>query len=119
MQAQRQDLFNQLPEHGWHVADHEEELEWWADEMWRLESLWSPVGNLAYVTFLVDPMSDGDRKKGEDVWAFMASSTKPVSRLKVEGEFTISLGRGWNQELPAIFKHLAALLSQNQEANSG
>lgn len=118
MQAQRQELFNQLLEHGWRVANQEEGLEWWADEMWRLESLWSPVGSLAYVTFLVDPMSDGDRKKGEDVWAVMASSTKPLSRLKVEGEFTLSLGGGWKQEMPTFFKHLAALRSPNKEANS-
>jgi hypothetical protein len=117
MQAQRQELFNQLPEHGWRLANQEEELEWWADEMWRLESLWSPVGSLAYVTFLVDPMSDGERKKGEDVWAVMASSIKPVSRLEVEGEFTLSLGRGWKQELPTFFQHLAALRSQHKEAN--
>ena len=64
MQAQRTELLNQLPEHGWRVASVEENLEWWADEMWLLESEWSPVGGLAYVTFLVDPHFDGSRKKG-------------------------------------------------------
>ncbi|MCM3873549.1 MAG: hypothetical protein ND895_22930 [Pyrinomonadaceae bacterium] len=112
MQAERQELLNQLQEYGWRVAHQDESLDWWADEMWRLESLWSPVGSLAYVTFLVDPQADGHRKKGEDVWAVMASAAKPISRLKVDGEFTLGLGRGWNQRLPAFFKHLAALRIQ-------
>jgi hypothetical protein len=118
MQAQRQELFDQLPEHGWRVASQEEELEWWADEMWRLESLWSPVGSLTYVTFLVDPMSDRDRKKGDDVWAVMASPFKPMSRLEVEGEFTLSLGQGWKKRLPDFFAHLSRLRSQSKEPSS-
>ena len=118
MQAQRQELLNQLAGHGWRVASQEEELEWWADEMWRIESLWSPVGSLAYVTFLVDPQSHHERKRGEDVWAVMASIARPVSRLNVEGEFTVSLGRGWKRELPAFFEHLAFLRRQQSEANS-
>ncbi|MCM3869833.1 MAG: hypothetical protein ND895_03900 [Pyrinomonadaceae bacterium] len=114
MQAQRQELLIQLPEHGWRVANQEGELEWWVDEMWQLESLWSPVGSLTYVTFLVNPISDGARKKGEDVWAVMASPVKPMSRLEVEREFTLSLGPNWKKRLPDFFAHLAALRSQKQ-----
>ena len=113
MQAQRQELLNQLSEHGWRIASQEEELEWWADEMWCLQSVWSPVGAVAYVTFMVDPAVSGERKKGESVWAVVASSAKPLSRQRVEGEFTVSLGQGWKQQLPAFFKHLADLRSQN------
>ena len=118
MQAQRTELLSQLPEHGWRVAGAEESLEWWADEMWLLESVWSPVGSRAYVTFLVDPQFDGPRKKGEAVWAVMASPAKPMSRLQVEGEFTLSLGQGWKKRLPAFFDHLSALRSKSKEASS-
>jgi hypothetical protein len=118
LQAQRQELLKQLSEHGWRIATQEEELEWWADEMWRLESLWTPVGAVAYVTFMVDPAVCDDRKKGESVWAVMASSAKPLSRQTVEGEFTVSLGHDWKQRLPAFFKHLAFLRSQKTEADS-
>ena len=86
--------------------------------MWRIESLWSPIGSFAYVTFLVDPQSHHERKRGEDVWAVMASITRPVSRLNVEGEFTMSLGRGWKQELPAFLNTWPFLGSQQGEANS-
>jgi hypothetical protein len=112
VQAQKQELLKQLSEHGWRIASQEEELDWWADEMWRLQSLWSPVDAVAYVTFLVDPAVSEDRKKGEHVWAVMASSAKPLSRQLVEGEFTASLGHHWKRHLPAFFEHLDALRSQ-------
>jgi hypothetical protein len=109
MQAQRTELLSQLPEHGWRVASIEEDLEWWADEMWLLESVWSPVGRRAYVTFLVDPQFDGNRKMGEAVWAVMTSPAKPMSQFQVAGEFTLSLGPGWRDRLPAFFDHLSSL----------
>jgi hypothetical protein len=73
------------------------------------------VGSQAYVTFLVDPQFEGSRTKGEAVWAVMASPAKPMSRLQVEGEFTLSLGQGWKDRLPAFFEHLAALRKQRSE----
>lgn len=117
MQAQRTELLSQLPEYGWRVAGTEENLEWWADEMWLLESVWSPVGSRAYVTFLVDPQFDGNRKKGEAVWAVMSSPAKPDSRFEVEGEFTLSLGQGWKNRLADFFAHLSALRSKSKEAS--
>ena len=115
MQAQRTELLSRLPAHGWRVTDSDEKLEWWADEMWPLVSVWSPVGSRAYVTFLVDPQFDGERKKGEAVWAVMASPGKPLSRLQVEGEFTLSLGRGWRKRLPDFFEHLSTLRRQSKQ----
>ena len=48
--------------------------------------------------------------------AVMASIARPVSRLNVEGEFTMNLGRGWKQELPAFFEHLAFLRRQQSSS---
>lgn len=106
-------MFRQLPKYGWSVAGIEEELEWWADEMWQLESVWSPPGCRAYVTFLVDPQFDGVRKKGEAVWAVMASPGRPDNWFHIEGAFTLSLGQGWKQRLPDFFEHLSALRDQS------
>lgn len=87
--------------------------EWWADEIWRLESAWSPVGARAYVTFLVDPQSSTrNRKKGQDVWAVKASPVRPVGWLNGAGEFTLGLGPGWKEELPGFFQHLIMLRNQ-------
>lgn len=113
MNAQRIELLAQLPEHGWKVVTTEDAmLEWWADEIWLLESSWSPVGARAHVTFPVDPMATtADRKKGQDVWAVMASPARPAYRMGVADEFTLSLGRGWKERLPDFWKHLSKLRS--------
>lgn len=123
MQTQRTELLNQLPEHGWRVAGVEENLEWWANEMWLLESVWSPVGRRAYITFLVAPDApilpyDKTCKKIETVWAVMASPEKPSGRLSVENQFTLSLGQGWEKELPAFFEHLSVLRNQNKDTDA-
>lgn len=107
METQRTELLSQLSEQGWQTASVDENLEWWADEMWLLESVWTPVGSRAYVTFMVDPQFDGVRKKGEAVWSVMASPARPMSRLLVRGKFTLSTGRGWTQGLPAFIEHLS------------
>ena len=114
MQAQRTELLALLPEHGWRVATIEEDLEWWADEMWLLESVWSPIGSRAYITFLVDPQFEGNRKKGEAVWAAMASLFKPASWLAGEDEFTFSLGQGWRDHVPYLFAFLGILRGVNK-----
>ena len=118
MQTQRTELLNCLPEHGWRVAGDEENLEWWADEMWVLESVWSPVSSRAYITLLVDPVVGPNRRRGEAVWAVMASPAKPISWLSAEGGFTLSFGQGWKERLPEFFEHLSALRSQSKEASS-
>jgi len=109
MEAQRSELLRQLPLHGWRVESVEDNLDWWADEVWLVESEWSPVGSQAYVTFMVDPMAGPGRRKGEAVWAVSASLTKPLSRLSAETEFTLSLGQGWKERLPDFFRHLSVL----------
>lgn len=115
MQAQRTELLALLPEHGWRVSMIEDDLEWWADEMWLLESVWSPVGSRVYVTFLVEPQFDGSRKKGEAVWAVMASLFKPASSLRGEHEYTFSLGPGWKDHVPYFFAFIGILRGANQE----
>lgn len=103
------------------MAGVEENLEWWAHEMWLLESVWSPVGSRAYVTFLVAPDApispyDKTRRKIEAIWAVMTSPNKPRGRLFVENQFTLSLGQGWEKELPAFFEHLSKIRNQNKDA---
>ena len=109
MKAQRAEIESRLAELGWNIVEVEDQnLEWWADEIWGLESVWSPVGARAYVTFLIDPQSSTrGRKKGQDVWAVKASPDRPVDWLTGAGEYTLSLGRGWKEESANFFEHLA------------
>ena len=114
MKAQRAVILRQLQRHGWRFTFVEDyELEWWADEMWLLESIWSPVGSRAYITFLVDPQISNSRtrKKGEAIWAVMASPMKPNGWQSSDGSLTLSLEPGWETRLPDFFEHLAGLRS--------
>ena len=107
MESQSSEIKNQLCNHGWKIADRALRPTWWADEVWRLESIWSPIGACAFLTFLVDPQNDdNDRKKGRDVWAVKASPREPDSYQRSADEYELALGRGWKAELPELFAKL-------------
>lgn len=112
MSTKRAIIFNRLADYGWNVVAEEQNLEWWADEIWSLESVWSPVGCPTYITFLVDPTAESNRRQREAVWAVCASITKPNDRLSAEQGFILSLKQGWEQRLPELFNYLEVLRGQ-------
>ena len=67
MQTQQHDIEEMLLREGWRVADRQVAPAWWLDEVWVLESTWSPTGTQAFVSFLVDPQAPAQRAKGEYV----------------------------------------------------
>ena len=119
MWAQKTELLQQISAQGWTTTELEDwEVEDWADEIWLLESVWSPIGSRAYLTFLVDNGIDNwhQRKKGESVWAAEISLSKPKYGLQDEHRFLISLNQGWRKEMPALLKHLSMLRGKSQAA---
>lgn len=106
MEFQRQTIREKLIENGWQITELEGgELDWWANEMWRIESVWSPIGATAFVTFMLEP------EYAEEVWEITVSAEKPVNR---NGNFGISL-KGWEKELPEFMKYLTEIRNrQNQ-----
>lgn len=122
MSFQRTELFNQLPQQGWNVTNVEDadsewpKLEWWADEIWILQSTWSSQECRVYFTFLVDPQTTiHGRKKGEGVWAVKASLMRPKQWMSEEGEIYLTLGHGWQEMLPGFLEEVAALRNQHQQ----
>jgi hypothetical protein len=109
MNAQRDEILDQLTKHGWDAVPVEAyELEWWADEMWLLTSQWSPVGCQAYLTFVVHPIfAAPDRKKGEGVWEALASGEKPTYMKSTPDGFSLNLRQGWKEGLPELLEHLS------------
>jgi hypothetical protein len=113
MTPQQTDLLEQLSEVGWELAGMEELDQWWADEIWRMRSIWSPQSAQFFLTFLVDPQLELHRKRnaGEGVWAVLASSSLPTRWQASKGEFTFSLGYGWADRLKdfvasvSVFRH--------------
>ncbi len=70
---------------GWGVARaYTEDLDWWADEIWELNSRWPPEGTVAFITFLVDPFWERPREKGQHVWAAGCSALLPTTRSEAE-----------------------------------
>jgi hypothetical protein len=108
--TQRDEILAELARRGWRATSLDgHALDWWADEMWLLESEWSPRGREAYLIFLVDPMADPHvRKKGEQVWAAAVTARKPLERMEASSGFVVSL-KGWEEDLPGMFEYLSAL----------
>jgi hypothetical protein len=113
MLTQRAELAKQLPDNGWQVLIVDDSgLEWWADEIWLIESLWSPAGFRLHLTFLVDPMADLQRAQGQSVWAVGTSIVRPMDRGTAEGKPLLPLGHGWRSQLAEFFAGLAGLRNQ-------
>lgn len=95
MEYQVIEIRNLLVAQGWHINPVDlVSLDWWADEMWVLESAFSPQGKQAWLTFLVDPLiaNSATRQKGESVWAIMLTTQKPWNWQDDHTGFTMSLG---------------------------
>jgi hypothetical protein len=98
---------------GWRIAEVLGDLEWWADEMWKIESTWTPVGQAGFITFLVDPQADiYTPPTSKNVWAAMVSKERPGDRLD-RNSFTFSLGSGWEKRLSEITNYLDELRKQD------
>ena len=96
MKSYEQKMMDYLECDGWDIDRvNKDDLEWWADEIWVLNSNWSPTGSVAHITFLVDPMHEGSRKKGEAVWGLGCSKAYPASRQDAESCATISFGKSF------------------------
>jgi hypothetical protein len=120
MSSQRPELLEQVANQGWLMSPlSENELDWWADEMVRLKSAWSPLSAEAYLTFLVDPQlpSPSQRKRGENVWAVLVSNGKPSNWLGDVNSFTLSLGPGWKKGVPDLIEFLDRLRRQATPLN--
>ena len=71
-------LIDLLTSAGWIVEYREvSDLEWWADEIWRIRSIWHPTDFSLYLTFLVDRSHDGNRAKDQAVRSLGASISRP------------------------------------------
>ncbi len=123
MITQRNKLFELLPGYGWEVIYVEDPLpgstgpDWFIDELWEVESVWTPKGLKVWITFLVDPQGPNlnERKKGQSVWAVKAGLRKPPDSRIGDAEVYLSLNAGWENRLPEFFSRLSDLRKQAME----
>src|SRR5262249_45557707 len=94
---------------GWHVVGRQrEDLDWWADEIWEVQSEWAPQGLTVFLTWLVDPQWDDPRQPGQAVWAIGTCTRRPATRLEAEGGPLLRI-KHWPRGVPAFLAGLARL----------
>jgi hypothetical protein len=114
MDVRHSQMMSRLGEHGWRVLARERtDLDWWADEIWAVESEWSPHGLTVFLTWLVDPQWDDHRRPTQAVWAVGVCSQRPTSRLEAEGEPLLSIPH-WPRGLPEFLARLSHLRDQRR-----
>ena len=103
MESQKRQLEEGVTLSGWRIVDRVQiSSEWWADEIWTIDSVWHPAGFRLFLTFLVDLMQSGPRRPGEDVSEVSCSSSYRGTREEATGGPTIYLRPSWEKNLPGF-----------------
>jgi hypothetical protein len=108
MRAQQTDLAKRLERDGWVVVDRQRGADWWADEVWSIQSTWHPRGYRLWITFLIDPMHDGPRAPGEHVWAVGVTESQPMGPEEVTPT-AVPIRHGWLSHLETLTAQISGL----------
>jgi hypothetical protein len=120
MKTHKQKLIDHLECYGWDIEFIDEDrCDWWADEIWKLKSHWTPVNTVAYITALVDPQHDGNRKKGESVWAYGLSQKHPESSREAQSEGVLSFGKNFKSEIEEFVDKMQIEKASNKAIKRG
>ena len=116
MKTPKQKLIDLLICHGWDIEELDDDnLEWWADEMWLLKSHWRPQNKIAYITALVDPQHDGIRRKGESVWAYGLSEDIPTTSNEAQMLATACFGKAFKNDMESLVDAILELRDKSSK----
>ena len=73
-------LQRRLENNDWDIVEVIKAEDWWADEHWRVRSRRTPRELELILSFLVDPMWDGPRARGQAVWSVTVTGSIPLVR---------------------------------------
>jgi hypothetical protein len=117
MEAFKSELLQLLIERGWERVEVVEGEDWWVDEFWKIRSRRNVSDFEIVLTFLVDPMWDSPRRKGEGVWAVSATEEFPVDQLAANRGFAKCPAKlRFHQELQGFVEALDAHRNDRQES---
>lgn len=107
--TQHLQLRSALDHNGWTVvAQQTDHLDWWAAEIWTIESYWRPQGFRLYLTFLIDPQS------ASEIWT--VNATRHYPQQQDELLIYLPFRNSWEQKLPTFINDLNALRAQDPPA---
>jgi len=110
LEWKRKEMLELAEKNGWKATELDNyDFHKWSMETWLLESVWSPTGATAYVSFLIDPQSDFQNPY---VWAIEVSDEKPVYG-KDRNCFTVSL-KQWKNEKNDFLQFLLQVRNQQK-----
>lgn len=113
MQTQREKLIEHLEENGWKIIEEDEySLDWWAAEIWKVESVWSPREFMLWLTFLVDPQGPFEPRQ-EHVCGIGATHNYPICWQEVQNETFLSFTSDWKTKLPQFIFELSRLRQES------
>ena len=95
MTRQQRQIDEMLSSEGWQIVDRQSNPSWWLAEVWVLESISTPAGGRAYLSFLVDPKCAGTGESGDQVWALSLSHEGPA--ITPMGVDVVSLRQNWER----------------------
>ena len=105
-------LLAHLTRSGWEQTDvNDERDDWFLDEYWVMKSVRANWGVEIHISFLVDPMWEGPRRKGQGLWVIMASHQLPTTFNQAPGRSrTLRLGgRGVFARLDGFVSEIESL----------
>jgi hypothetical protein len=110
VEAYKTQLRQLLVDHGWEVVAVSNTDDWWADEYWKVESRRNAWDLQIVLIFLVDPLWDTPRKKGQGVWAVSVTEEIPPDRISAEqGIAQLCMVKGrYDEKLAALIDSLDA-----------
>ena len=110
MEAQRNELLNLVHENGWKSSKLDNyEFQNRSTETWFLESTWSPINAIAFISFLIDPMSN---TQNPYPWAIEIANKNPIQYEKTD-IFLVSM-KQWKNEKDNFVRFLDDLRSENK-----
>ena len=120
MHAYKNQLWHGLVDQGWEIVEVVASDEWWADEFWKVQSLRNRWGLEIILAFLVNPLWDAPRKKGQGVWSISASEGFPGDRLGAEkGIADLCMAKGRFDEKLAAFLAALDAYRNSQQVHGG
>ena len=108
-ETQKREIKSQIEKNGWRIINIDD-YEWWENEVWEIESVWSPIGAKAFVSFVVDPQIMRDKNA---VIFVMASPARPTFWSGDRSSFQVYFNNKWKQNLSEFINFLAKIRNQN------